>query len=293
MPSCTGSARWVLSGWVVLPVLAHAEAGVHRALRIIAGPSRRRGGAPDSPKLPHAATPLPPQGVRAGKQKHASCQPSGISRPAALIGSPRPAVPRRPFRASPRGANGSSTGTPVGSKCRTVRVTTVRPCSIAVAAISRSVPSWPRVPHKRPQRRAVDASTERTRSPYSDRTVSSHAARTPANAGSRDCCLAIPRSISATDTTLTYRSAVRCSAIHRPTRGFRTGLRSSDNTSVSTRNITDRPAGTAAEYARTPRRPAGSRGAALRTSVRWPFPFDGGVRTPAPQPPRRRAGRAA
>ena len=38
----------------------------------------------------------------------------------------------------PRGANGSSTGTPVGSKCRTLRVTTVKPCSSAVAAISSS-----------------------------------------------------------------------------------------------------------------------------------------------------------
>ena len=37
----------------------------------------------------------------------------------------------------PKGLN---TGTPVGSKCLTLRVTTVRPCSKAVAAIIRSTP---------------------------------------------------------------------------------------------------------------------------------------------------------
>ena len=62
---------------------------------------------------------------------------------------------------------------------------------------------------RQPHRRAVDASTGRIRSPYSESTLSSHAARTLANAGSRGPCLAIPRSISATDTTLRYRSVVR------------------------------------------------------------------------------------
>ena len=64
-------------------------------------------------------------------------------------------------------ADGSRTGTPAGSKCRTLRVTTVRPCSSAVAAMSRSALSWPRRPDRRPHRRAAGKSTARIRSPYS------------------------------------------------------------------------------------------------------------------------------
>ena len=94
------------------------------------------------------------------------------------------------------GANGSSTGTPVGSKCRTLRVTTVKPCSSAVAAISRSAPSWRRAPESRPHRLAVNKSTARIRSPYNASTPSNHAASTRANAGSRCRWRTIPRSIS-------------------------------------------------------------------------------------------------
>ena len=58
-----------------------------------------------------------------------------------------------------RSRKGSMTGTPAGWKCRTLRVATVRPCSKAVAAISKSALSWPRVWDRRPQRRAEATST--------------------------------------------------------------------------------------------------------------------------------------
>ena len=76
-----------------------------------------------------------------------------------------------------RSRKGSMTGTSVGWKCRTLRVATVRPCSKAVAAMSKSALSWPRVWDRRPQRRAEATSTERMWSPYSVSTLSNQAAQ--------------------------------------------------------------------------------------------------------------------
>ena len=50
---------------------------------------------------------------------------------------------------------GSKIDTPVSSKCRVFRVTTVNPCSRAVAAIKRSTPEWPSSSLSLPQRRAM------------------------------------------------------------------------------------------------------------------------------------------
>src|SRR6516162_63018 len=54
-----------------------------------------------------------------------------------------------------RGSKGFRTGTPVGSKSDTFRVTTVRPCSSAVAAIARSSCLLPNCAASRPHRRAT------------------------------------------------------------------------------------------------------------------------------------------
>ena len=64
-------------------------------------------------------------------------------------------------------------GTPVGWKCRTLRVTTVSPCSSAVAAMRRSAPSCPWVADNRPHLRAVAVSTDSIRSLYQVSTRSS------------------------------------------------------------------------------------------------------------------------
>ena len=64
-----------------------------------------------------------------------------------------------------RRLNGSRTATPEGSKSDTLRVTTVSPCSSAVAAIMRSALSLPRAALRAPQRRAVRRSNGTTRSP--------------------------------------------------------------------------------------------------------------------------------
>ena len=140
-------------------------------------------------------------------------------------------------------SKGFSVGTPVGSKWRTLRVTTVRPCSRAVAAINRSAPSCPRVADNCPHLRAVAASTIRIRSLYQASTRSNQRASSPAKDGSRGCCCVMPRSISPTVTTLMYKSAVRWVSTQRTASGCRSRLRSADSTSVSRRNITGRMAG--------------------------------------------------
>ena len=139
----------------------------------------------------------------------------------------------------PKGLN---IGTPIGSKCRTFRVTTVRPCSSAVAAMSRSAPSFPRVADNCPHLRAVAVSTESIRSLYQASTRSSHRASSWAKDGLRCCCCATPRSISPTVTTLMYMSDDRCASTQRTAPGCRSRLRSADRTSVSRRNITNRVA---------------------------------------------------
>lgn len=53
--------------------------------------------------------------------------------------------------------NGFTSTTPLGLKCRRLRVATIRPCSSAVAAISRSAPSCPKSADSRPQRLAIAA----------------------------------------------------------------------------------------------------------------------------------------
>ena len=48
----------------------------------------------------------------------------------------------------------------MGWKWQVLRVTTVRPCWRAVAAMRRSASLWPRVAERRPQRRAVEGTEE-------------------------------------------------------------------------------------------------------------------------------------
>ena len=115
---------------------------------------------------------------------------------------------------------GFRTGTPVGSKWRTLRVTTVKPCSSAVAAMSRSALSWPRVADNRPHRRAVAVSTDRILSLYQASTRSSQRANSRAKDGSRCCCCVMPRSISPTVTTQMYMSDVRCASTQRTASGI-------------------------------------------------------------------------
>src|SRR5260370_32096925 len=64
-----------------------------------------------------------------------------------------------------RRLNGSRTATRVGSKSDTLCVTTVSPCSSAVAAIIRSALSLPRAVLRAPQRRAVRRAKGRDRQP--------------------------------------------------------------------------------------------------------------------------------
>ena len=165
-------------------------------------------------------------------------------------------------------AEGSRTGTPAGSKWRTLRVTTVRPCSSAVAAMSRSPLSWPRRPDRRPHRRAADKSTARMRSPYRASNRSNQALSSCACAGSRLSCRTMPRSISPTDTTLRWRSALRCRLTHRAISGWRLRFRSADRTSVSIRNISLPPAAGPRQAVRTPRHLAVSRAAGPRVPAR-------------------------
>ena len=74
-------------------------------------------------------------------------------------------VDPRPHRYAPvPSSKGLRRGTPAGSKWLRFRVTTVSPCSSAVAAISRSMPAWPISPASRPQRRAIAGMTGRMRS---------------------------------------------------------------------------------------------------------------------------------
>ena len=137
-----------------------------------------------------------------------------------------------------RGTNGFSTGTPVGSKCRTLRVTTVSPCSSAVAAISRSAPSWPRAPERRPHRRAVDRIDGENPFPVQHE----HAVqpKRPIHGQTPDHGAAGGR-FRARSRRWTPRSSTGPSSSepkpHRTTSGLRSRLRSADNTSVSIRNI--------------------------------------------------------
>jgi hypothetical protein len=62
-------------------------------------------------------------------------------RKACLSGFP---ILRAPNQPSAEACQGLNVATPVGVRCCRLHVTTVRPCSSAAAAISRSVPSWPR-----------------------------------------------------------------------------------------------------------------------------------------------------
>lgn len=59
-------------------------------------------------------------------------------------------------------SNGLITATPVGTKCFTFRVTTVKPYVSAVAEINRSTPSWPSVADSFPHSRAAFADTGST-----------------------------------------------------------------------------------------------------------------------------------
>ena len=117
-----------------------------------------------------------------------SSDPTSDSRPAeAALACRRLSTIRRSRRSSavggvPASPNGSNTSTPAGSKCLVFRLTTVRPCSSAVAAMIRSADSCPRSPDRRPRRRAVGTSTLSTRSPYQ---VSTRSNQTDSSPGKR------------------------------------------------------------------------------------------------------------
>lgn len=111
-------------------------------------------------------------------------------------------------------SNGLRTCTPVGAKCLTFRVTTVKPWLSAVAAINRSAPSFPSFAESLPQSLAEFADTGKTRSAYRLRRISSHCSNSAANATLDLRAPSIPRSISPTPTTLMNKLSAFCALIH-------------------------------------------------------------------------------
>ena len=159
---------------------------------------------------------------------------------------------------------GSMTGTPAGSKCRTLRVTTVRPRSSAVAAMSKSALSWPTSDSRAAPR-------QRRRVECGRRTVQGRCpARRPRHGQMRPtsilrrCWRAIPRSMAS--------SGIRL--------GSRSRFRSADNTSVSMRNIRRQPARAATAAGRSPHHLAGWRASGLPASALVPAPCGTGAHTP-------------
>ena len=146
------------------------------------------------------------------------------------------------------------------SKWRTFRVTTARPCSIAVAAISRSAPAWPWASASRPQRRATFTIDRQD----ACRIVAQNAVE-PLGEALREGrvpslllgdAFSLPRSSRRSGTD---RSPGRVPA-SRPRLGSRRHLRSSDSTMVSSRYIRAWRRGVRPRADRMPHRPAASPG---------------------------------
>ena len=152
---CSGGSR-IVARRVVLPVLLHAQRKVQLALAALVFAVRRARGNLQHEVGPLALFPQPVAGtVGVGHAQHH--EHVGRHR--------RTRVPLLVVEQQVAGhvhvpAAAKVVPQPVhaGSECRTLRVTTVRPCSSAVAAMSRSALSWPRRPDRRPHRRAAGKS---------------------------------------------------------------------------------------------------------------------------------------
>jgi len=164
-----------------------------------------------------------------------------------------------------RSANGSSRDTPVAAICATLRVTSVKPCTLAVAARSPSIGGRGLGIPIIAQASAMGSSTGRTRSPNPALNCENHRSKDLACSGSRLRFSSIPRRSSASTKTLVPVSITGVRAAHRVTFGSALSrLRSSDMTFVSSRNFTGRPHATCLgvadqKYPRTPRREGPSR----------------------------------
>jgi len=185
-----------------------------------------------------------------------------------------PAVPRFPARSRllaagclgwPASGNGSNSDTPVEAICATLRVTSVRSCTLAVAAKSPSIRGnglgIPSTAHAS----VIGSSMDSTRSASPARICENHRSRDWACSGSRLRLSSIPRRISASTRTLVPISVTGVRAIQRATFGLaRSPLRISEMTFVSRRNFTaqsraNRVGAAGQKCLRTPRREASSR----------------------------------
>ena len=164
---------------------------------------------------------------------------------------------------SPAGSNGFRQGAPVGAMWCTFRVTTVIPCTSAVAARRPSMSGRGSGMPSRPHRSATAASTSTMRSLNRARVLSSHERKAIAEAGSRRSTRSVPRRSSPNVRTLRKSSSGVRSSIQERTSGLaRWRLRSSEITLVSTRYFTvqRRAARSAAGRSRHRLRPRASRG---------------------------------
>jgi hypothetical protein len=138
--------------------------------------------------------------------------------------------------------NGSSSGTPVTTMSATLRVTNVRPCTLAVAASRPSIKGNGLGIPRSAQTSATGSSIGRTRPPSLVRICKNHRSRDAACSGSLRRFSSIPWRISASTSTLVPMSSTGVRVTQWTTFGWaRSRLRISEMTFVSSRNFTDQP----------------------------------------------------